>query len=133
MAKSVEVRVEGLEEVQQQLTVDNVAKGIKKNFKGEFLKLFREIMESSPVRTGQYRRGWAYDISKIEAYGVTHWEGTITNNVAYARNLIFGIGRPLRYPGRYIYPDEERGIAHDVRRILHEWQQNLGGRLRGED
>ena len=121
---TIKIEVDGVEEIIGKLTVEKLMK-LKSVFREEVLRLEKEIKETSPVDTGRYRSAWHTTIKGYEA--------EITNNVEYAPHLIFGTQRfrNVKNPSKYRKADLERGILHDVRAILHEWETRFRRRLGG--
>ncbi|AGK61509.1 hypothetical protein Asulf_01531 [Archaeoglobus sulfaticallidus PM70-1] len=116
MSIKIEVNIDGALE---KLDVKNIADPLKNIFRDEVLRLEAEIKETAPVDTGRYRSAWHSEISDLEAQ--------IANNVKYAKYLIYGTKkfRRVKEPHKYKKADLERGILHDVRAILHEWEHDF--------
>ena len=125
--------------MKEALTADAILAPMDDRFRNGVTELHREIVQTSPVNTGRYRADWT-----LEFLGPLSAE--IRNTVEYAGYLIFGTERFRNFYGRVIsaaahaggiagsrYPkaDIARGILHDVRAILFEWEARLKGILEG--
>lgn len=106
-------------------------------FKDSCVGLFEWIVETSPKDTGAYEKAWSKKISnQIKTKGKI--KCTIKNNVRnkYQQNygifLIHGTDKFKRSESRNLYAktDPQRGILHDVRSMVWEWQFRMGTEIR---
>ena len=107
---SIKIEIEGIEDAIKDLDAEIALKlkMIDANLHKEVLRLEGEIKETAPVRTGRYRAAW--HSSKVRMFYYK-----LTNNVEYAKYLIFGT--------------RKMGIKHDVVAILKRFKRKVKSRI----
>jgi hypothetical protein len=123
------------DEAKEALDAQKQVNKLLRKFRYAVTDLYDQIHKTSPVDTGYYKAGWG---GRPE-FSADGREAEIWNPVNYAEYLIYGtrkiegslsFGRAsyskkaiaLRAK-RYPRADLSRGILHDVRAIVYEWEQ----------
>ncbi|WP_456478116.1 HK97 gp10 family phage protein [Geoglobus ahangari] len=104
---SIRITVKGLNKARKELEKFDLTE-IDRKLHDAVLELEGEIKQTAPVRTGRYRAAWASSrLGKLKY--------VISNNVEYAKYLIYGTSR--------------MPVQHDVRGIIERWKGRLRRKL----
>lgn len=104
----MKIKVKGLKETIYELENIKSLEDIDKKLTKECLQLLREIVITSPVRTGRYKNGWEFFKSNRLKY-------LIKNPVEYSSFLIYGTCK--------------MSVKHDVRGMIEKWKDELSRKL----
>lgn len=124
MATKVNISVTGVDDVLKTLDVTRITKPMMAKIQTETASLFDELVETSPVDSGTYRSNWTK--TAVSAYLIE-----IANKTPYGKFLVYGTTRWTNAVMRKSYQraDLSRGILHDVRAIVFDFKERVGGLL----